>query len=104
MHHSIKPETGKRYGRLTVVSSKPVGKTRYGVKWLCVCDCGKRKVVEGRRLRAGVTRSCGCLLQGNAVVARAAMARNRLHEARCNRIVENVDEDQDALIAEELGL
>lgn len=52
--------TGQRFGRLVVME-------RAGVKrraaWLCKCDCGKTKVVDGRELRNGRTRSCGCLLK-----------------------------------------
>lgn len=29
-------------------------------RWLCLCDCGTQKVVRGRSLRAGRTKSCGC--------------------------------------------
>lgn len=29
--------------------------------WLCQCECGRKAVVAGRRLRNGHTQSCGCL-------------------------------------------
>lgn len=32
-----------------------------GKRYECVCDCGKNHVTQGTNLRAGVTRSCGCL-------------------------------------------
>jgi hypothetical protein len=31
-------------------------------KWLCRCDCGKETIVAADKLKAGHTRSCGCLL------------------------------------------
>lgn len=45
---------GQRFGRLIVIAYI-LG------KWLCQCDCGNQKTLPGRRLVAGITRSCGCL-------------------------------------------
>lgn len=47
--------TGKKYGRLEVVS-KAEGKTM----WLCKCDCGNLKIVKREYLTKGETISCGC--------------------------------------------
>lgn len=47
--------TGKRFGRLVVI--KYAGK----LKWLCKCDCGTIKEVNGESLRRKQTQSCGCL-------------------------------------------
>ena len=46
---------GRRFGRLVV--------TAYAQRsrWSCICDCGARVVVNGRYLRAGQRKSCGCL-------------------------------------------
>src|ERR1700721_315148 len=49
--------TGKRFGRLTVISSNKV--PGYGTSWLCQCDCGNQVRVRGFNLKAGNTRSCG---------------------------------------------
>lgn len=52
-------ETGKRYGRLTVVKRDSLkGKQ---ATWRCECDCGATLGVSGGSLRAGRTMSCGCL-------------------------------------------
>lgn len=51
--------TGQKFYRLTVVEK--VGSCRLGIKWKCVCDCGKSKVVISANLNSGNTRSCGCL-------------------------------------------
>lgn len=50
----------KKFGRLTVI--KEYGKNRHGLsKWLCKCDCGNEVIVWGNHLKAGNTKSCGCL-------------------------------------------
>lgn len=48
--------TGKRFGRL-VCLSHPYKTSN----WICVCDCGKKKVVSSSSIRKGTTQSCGCL-------------------------------------------
>lgn len=55
-----KDETGKRYGRLTVMKYYGMDK-RQGAIWLCKCDCGQEIAVFGKDLRRNNTRSCGCL-------------------------------------------
>jgi hypothetical protein len=53
-------ETGKRYGKLTVIQK--VDRENMGrAYWLCQCDCGKQTIVSGASLRNGNTLSCGCL-------------------------------------------
>lgn len=50
--------TGKKFGRLLVLQfSKKQKKDYY---WECKCDCGKLKIVNGRCLRSGNIKSCGC--------------------------------------------
>lgn len=60
----FKDLTGKKFGRLTVLSQaethrEPSGKAV--VMWNVRCDCGKKFVVSGGSLRNGNTQSCGCL-------------------------------------------
>lgn len=77
-------ETGKKYGRLTVIDrSWSAGKK--GAYWLCVCDCGNQTIVCGSNLRNGNTKSCGCLEQENRVQNGYTkrihgMSRTRLYE------------------------
>jgi len=52
---------GKRFGRLNVKELH--ARIKGSVLWLCVCDCGKEKVVSGGHLLSGDTKSCGCLLK-----------------------------------------
>lgn len=53
-------ETGKRYGKLTVLRKSSDSKSKH-IKWICQCDCGKQVEVVGSNLRRGNTKSCGCL-------------------------------------------
>ena len=64
--------TGQRFGRLTVlrqgedylrVTMRPYMKPQRFklVRWHCRCDCGREVDVLSINLRAGKTRSCGCL-------------------------------------------
>lgn len=53
-------ETGKRYGRLTVLGKSPTQPTNHSY-WVCRCECGTVLIVAGGQLRRGKTRSCGCL-------------------------------------------
>ena len=40
--------TGKRFGKLTVISRKEnIGNS---AAWLCQCDCGNKTVVDGKKL------------------------------------------------------
>lgn len=61
--HGITPKTfqdltGNRYARLTVLHRvKNMGSN---TRWLCLCDCGVEKEVNGVYLKNGQIRSCGC--------------------------------------------
>jgi len=51
---------GQKFGRLLPI--KCVGKNNNReCLWLCKCECGNEKIISGRSLRSGATRSCGCL-------------------------------------------
>lgn len=63
--HSIKDETGKKYGKLTVLSQTE-NREFNSVKWLCQCECGNLCEVAGDSLRSGDTKSCGCLVKENS--------------------------------------
>lgn len=66
--------TGKRFGRLTALHSTagPAIRTSSmrGAWWMVRCECGLMIQVLGRNLRAGKTKSCGCM--------RAEMSTSRL--------------------------
>lgn len=50
--------TGRRFGRLLVISFH--SSQNYISKWLCRCDCGMEKVINGGSLTTGKVVSCGC--------------------------------------------
>lgn len=52
--------TGKTFGYLLVIER--AGSNKYGsALWLCRCECGTVKAIEGRELRGDDgPRSCGC--------------------------------------------
>ena len=54
--------TGQIFGKLTVIKREENDK--YGrARWLCECSCPKHNkiITLGTSLRAGVTKSCGCI-------------------------------------------
>lgn len=51
---------GQKFGRLTVLAKQSVTRDG-GIKWFCLCDCGKTVSVKSGNLRSGHTLSCGCL-------------------------------------------
>lgn len=51
--------TGQKFGKLTVLSRAENDK--FGkAQWLCQCECGNTKIINGSSLRRGLTVSCGC--------------------------------------------
>jgi hypothetical protein len=46
---------GQRFSRLRVLYYE--GRT----KWVCKCDCGRKKAVKAADLKSGNTKSCGCI-------------------------------------------
>lgn len=63
--HKFKNLVGSRFGKLVVLKllyTKYEPKHKFVVKYyLCKCDCGNEKVIAGRTLQAGDSKSCGCL-------------------------------------------
>jgi hypothetical protein len=56
---SVTSLIGKRFGHLLVVERGENRNNRPA--WVCRCDCGKLKLVQGGNLKSGVTQSCGCM-------------------------------------------
>lgn len=55
-------EIGNRYGRYVVIGEaqrSAAGAARF----LCRCDCGEERIVQGSRLRAARAKSCGCYMR-----------------------------------------
>lgn len=86
--------TGQRFGRLTVLYRAEENKTANALKggaalrprWVCKCDCGETTTVIGANLRAGMTKSCGCLRREtsaeNGRKRRARKKRKSMGEAK----------------------
>lgn len=70
--------TGQRFGRLTVLERAGSYQYPFGgsvAVWRCRCDCGEVVDIIGKNLKAGATRSCGCLRRD---MIRERAARKRL--------------------------
>ena len=54
---------GKKFNSLTVIAEAPSrsGKTY----WLCQCDCGNQKEIQGTHLKNGAIKTCGCRKENN---------------------------------------
>ena len=74
---------GKVFGRLTVIKRVENNKRRDSM-WLCRCECGTEKIIQGYRLRIGKTRSCGCLCKENVFKCRCTPPTNKLKSGVSN--------------------
>jgi 5-methylcytosine-specific restriction endonuclease McrA len=59
-----KDMTGMSFGKLLVLQ-RSADVSKRGVRWLCRCECGSLKVINGTTLRGG-QQSCGCLSKETA--------------------------------------
>lgn len=55
------------FGRLRVIAFAKEGSR--GAVWFCLCNCGAKRVVSGRDLLSGNSKSCGCLRAIGASIA-----------------------------------
>lgn len=51
---------GKKYGLLSVVEKSEKRGPDGSIMWVCICDCGKQKLVSTNSLNSGSVKSCGC--------------------------------------------
>lgn len=63
---------GKTFGRLTVLQFAGMGDD-YASHWLVRCECGVEKIVLGKNLVRGRTRSCGCKQGGRSDLFRTVV-------------------------------
>lgn len=54
-------ERGAKYGRLLVVDFSHTNGDNGRTYWKCKCTCGKEVIAQGKLLRNGHIKSCGCL-------------------------------------------
>lgn len=60
---------GESFGQLTVTSFAGMTGDKMTRLWECLCTCGCTITVPTKRLRNGMTKSCGCL-KSKAIIAR----------------------------------
>src|SRR5689334_3304953 len=98
--------SGKRYGRWMVVRRADAIYGRRSA-WLCMCDCGIERVVDGYTLRCGDSASCGCW---SAEAAKGRCGPNHQNwkggerEARIRRAYNITSEQYSALLAAQGGV
>ena len=56
----LKDLTGQKFGRLFVIKRISVNGIKH-IKWLCRCECGVVKQINGDSIKKGTSKSCGCL-------------------------------------------
>ena len=59
---TLKDLTGMKFGRLTVIG-RVANNAEGRAMWECQCECGLKKIVKGKNLINGATKSCGCMLK-----------------------------------------
>jgi hypothetical protein len=74
--------TEKRFGNLVVVERAKNDQNNNRM-WLCKCDCGKEKVVGGRHLTSGRTKSCGCLQHNGKQNYKHGKRYSRIYKTWC---------------------
>jgi hypothetical protein len=87
-------EVGDRFGRWVVIDIPDLIEDRYPngqlhhPRWLCLCDCGTRRLVTGGNLLGGHSRSCGCATAESAALRfrTHGQAGTRLHQVWGNMI------------------
>lgn len=60
----MKDLAGKKFGRWLVIGRADDHVTEKGyhhIMWNCICECGTQRVVRGKSLTGGISKSCGCL-------------------------------------------
>ena len=83
--------TGRKYGKLTVVSyNKELG------KWECKCDCGNITFVKAYSLNSGHTKSCGCIIKETSAIngRKALLDLSGKHFGKLTAIEYNFDKKQ----------
>lgn len=50
----------QKFGKLTVLSRDHSFHSSKHTKWICLCECGKKKSIYRSSLISGATKSCGC--------------------------------------------
>lgn len=78
--------TGRRFGRLTVVSLGE--KSGVSTRFFCRCDCGSAGLFFSNNLRRGLSQSCGCARAEQTALRNTThgLARTDTHEIWCGML------------------
>ena len=74
--------TGEQFGRWTVKKRYPYNAVDGAVRWVCRCDCGTIRIVQGKSLRRGESLSCGCYRQEFLSKLKTGKPRSKLTKKR----------------------
>lgn len=58
--------TGKKFNKLTVLSFSHMDE-KHRSYYLCLCECGNKKIIKGQSLLQGDIKSCGCSQYSNKI-------------------------------------
>ena len=74
--------TNKKIGKLHIISYSHSNRSNY---WNCICDCGRKKIMRGSAINAGIIKSCGCINGRYHNSLRHALERNfkRIDKSEC---------------------
>ena len=87
--------TGRRFGRLVVQA--PAETAANGcARWECECDCGTLTIVKAKHLKAGATRSCGCLRRDTNTALKGTHCLSHTAEYRIWRLMKYRCQDKSA--------
>lgn len=73
--------TGQKFGRLLVIERADYNSDDRHAMWKCICDCGRVGIYNGKELRRGRIKSCGCSRQGLKFGRLTVL--NRLQNNKC---------------------
>ena len=76
--------TGRTFGMWTVIRVSDEESLSGKKYWICRCKCGTERSVEGKSLRNGSSKCCGCTRKEN--LAAASSRANRTHGMRNTRL------------------
>ena len=76
--HRVIDETGNKYGKLTVLERAGSDQDKKAL-WLCQCECGNTTITTGKRLRNGMTKSCGCIQSMKEILIAQLLKDNKVN-------------------------
>lgn len=85
---------GQKFGKLTVIkiSHTDIHSRKH---WLCKCDCGNEKIINGSKLKSGTTKSCGCLRKfPEGIAARNIIMRHHKYNAKRRNLEQALTDEQ----------